>query len=81
MTKTQSRRAKTRFEKGSTSLCAVCHGTGRVLSQLAVAKAKRGGNVSYLASLNSGRLSMSDRGKLGGRPRELTLQAMPSQQS
>lgn len=73
MTETQSERAKARFERDSTELCAVCQGTGRVLSKSAVAKAKRGGNASYQVSLMKGQLSMSERGKLGGRPRELAL--------
>jgi len=38
-----------------------------------VAKAKRGGNSSYMASLQKEKMSMSERGKLGGRPEELTL--------
>lgn len=29
--------------------------------------------MSYLRSLEPGRLSMSDRGRLGGRPKEYTL--------
>ena len=81
MTKTQSEGAKTRYERDSTGLCAVCHGTGRVLSQSAVAKAKRGGNATYLASLGSGGLSMADRGRLGGRPKELTLDQIAKRQS
>ena len=46
-----------------------------------VARAKKGGNASYLASLGSGSLSMSDRGKLGGRPNELTLDQIGKRQS
>ena len=73
MTEKQSRLAKGRYERDSTELCAVCQGTGRILSDFAVAKAKRAGNASYLASLAPGKLSMSERGKLGGRPKEPSL--------
>lgn len=79
MTKSQSKQAKSRFERESTGLCAECHGTGRVLTQSAIAKAKRGGNISFLASLGPGRLSMSERGRLGGRPKDPTLDEMPEQ--
>lgn len=74
MTKSQSKQAKSRFERESTGLCAECHGTGRVLTQSAIAKAKRGGNASCLKSLIPGNLFMSDRGKLGGRPKDLSLE-------
>lgn len=73
MTEKQSKQAKARYERDSTELCAVCQGTGRVLSRLAVAKAKRGGNASYLISLRNGELPMSERGRMGGRPQEPTL--------
>ena len=73
MTEAQSKKAKARFARDSTELCASCQGTGRVLSESAVAKAMRGGNASYMTSLQKGELSMSERGKLGGRPKELTL--------
>ena len=73
MTDSQSRAARHRYQRENAELCGVCSGTGRVQSQSAVAKAKRGGNASFLASLNPGRLSMSERGKLGGRFKEPTL--------
>ena len=73
MTEKQSRQAKARYERDSTELCAVCQGTGRILSESAVAKAKRSGNASYLVSLRNGRLAMSEWGKLGGRPQDPTL--------
>ena len=81
MTVEQSKGVRGRFERDNAELCAVCHGTGRVIKQSAVAKAKRGGNANYLASLGSGSLSMSDRGKLGGRPNELTLDQIGKRQS
>ena len=79
MTNFQGKQAKTRFERESTGLCAVCQGTGRVLTQSARARARRGGNTSYLTSLASGRLSMSDRGRLGGRPKEPMLEELQPQ--
>jgi hypothetical protein len=37
-------------------------------------KARRGGIRSYLVSLRGKRMSMQERGKLGGRPRALTIE-------
>ena len=73
MTERQSRQAKARFQRDSTDLCEACGGTGRVLTKSAAARAKRGGNASYLASLEKGRSSMSERGILGGRPKDMSL--------
>jgi len=36
-------------------------------------RSRKGGQAAYLKSLQKGELSMSERGKLGGRPRRLTL--------
>ena len=81
MPKTQSRKAKIRFERESLQLCEACHGTGQVLSATALARAKRGGNASYLASLGKGQLSMSERGQRGGRPKELSLEDLQTESS
>ena len=70
-----------RFHRESKELCRICHGTGLVLVESVTARAKRGGNSSYLVSLISGQLSMSERGSRGGRPREFTLADLRSQQS
>lgn len=37
-------------------------------------RSRQGGIRSYLNSLNSGVLSMKERGKLGGRPRAVTIE-------
>ena len=55
------------------TLCSTCHGTGRIPSSSANSRAKRGGHASYLRSLVPGELSMSARGRRGGRPKERTL--------
>lgn len=73
MTLSNSRSAKRRYHRDSLALCPSCHGSGRVLSPSVVARARRGGNASYLVSLGPGRLSMSERGKRGGRPPDPTL--------
>ena len=81
MTLSKSRSAKRRYHRDSLALCPSCHGSGRVLSSSTRARATRGGNSSYLASLGRGRLSMSDRGRLGGRPKEPTLEDLRLHQS
>ena len=58
------------------TLCSTCHGTGRIPSSSANSRAKRAGNASYLRSLGPGELSMSARGRRGGRPKERTLAAL-----
>ena len=55
------------------TLCSTCHGTGRIPSSSANSRARRGGSASYLRSLGPGALSMSARGRRGGRPKEKTL--------
>jgi len=73
MSEAQSRAAKRRHQRDSGAICPTCDGSGRVLTLSARAIAKKGGNASYRKSLDSGQLSMSDRGKLGGAPRLLTV--------
>ena len=72
MTESQKKAAKRRIEK-DTDICPTCRGTGRVSSKTMSTRGRKGGNAAYLKSLHNGELSMSARGKLGGRPRELTL--------
>ena len=50
-------------------LCPHCKGTGRVITDTVRARAALAGNAAYLASLKPRALSMSERGKMGGRPR------------
>lgn len=54
-------------------LCEHCGGGGRVQSKDAKARSRKGGNASYLRSLEPGQMSMRERGRRGGRPRQLTL--------
>ncbi len=46
------------------------HCGGRMLTEKARADARKGGNASYLKSLEPGQLSMSERGKRGGNPKD-----------
>lgn len=56
-------------------VCPVCGGSGMVASPSWRNSARKGGVKSYIISLQQGRLSMKERGKLGGRPRALLLKA------
>ena len=67
------RKGRRRYRREAGALCAHCHGTGRVTTNTVMGRSRRGGNKSYLRSLEPGGLSMSERGRLGGRPREATL--------
>ena len=66
-------KGRRRYRREAEVICGHCHGTGRVTTDTATARSRRGGNTSYLRSLEPGGLSMSERGRLGGRPREATL--------
>jgi len=55
-------------------VCPLCKGTGLVTSGAWRAKARKGGIKSFLISLQPGQLSMSERGKRGGRPRALRIE-------
>ncbi len=50
-------------------LCQHCDGTGRTSPQTFPEQQVKAGNASYIASLKKGAMSMSERGKRGGRPR------------
>lgn len=73
MTKEGNYAAKRRYQRESQVLCPKCGGTGRILSDLVKAKATKGGNSSYLTSLLPGHMSMYQRGKRGGRPKDPTI--------
>ena len=64
--------ARARYRRESEVLCPHCR--GRVTGSTTTERSRRGGNSSYIHSLQPGAPSMSDRGKKGGRPRALTLQ-------
>ena len=49
--------------------CPTCDGSGTVTSLDWISKARKGGNAAVEASKRPDQLSMSERGKLGGRPR------------
>lgn len=53
--------------------CILCGGSGRMRDQDRHSRARKGGNASYMRSLQSGELSMKDRGRMGGRPKRRTL--------
>ena len=76
MTEAQRRAAKTRFAREAGVCCPLCGGKGRILSRTIRDRGKKGGNAAYLQSLEPGQLSMSDRGKRGGRPRALTIESL-----
>ena len=73
MSDVQARAARRRFQRESTTLCGTCGGSGLVVSEDAKAKARVGGKKSYLRSLMKSELSMSERGQLGGRPKDVRL--------
>ena len=54
-------------------LCPLCGGKGRVASPDRIARARKGGNTTYLKSLEPGQMSMRERGRRGGRPRSYRL--------
>lgn len=73
MTKRQQEAARQRHRREREVICPLCDGSGRVLSRAAASRARRGGNASYLKSLQPGQPSMQERGRKGGRPKALTL--------
>ena len=54
-------------------MCPACGGTGRVHTESIRDRARKGGNAAYLQSLLPNHISMSQRGKLGGRPKNPNL--------
>ena len=80
MSDAQSNGAKMRYFRESQMRCPTCEGSGRVVAESVSARARSGGNASYLASLGIGRLSMSERGQRGGRPKNPKLQELPDYQ-
>lgn len=73
MTSARSKAAKRRYARDSEDICPHCGGTGRIKAKTMETRSRKGGNQAYLNSLKPGQLSMSERGKLGGRPKALTL--------
>lgn len=73
MSAQQQAAARKRYWRESQQPCTACGGSGLVRTDCVVARAKKGGNANVLVSLLPHALSMSDRGRLGGRPKELVL--------
>ena len=67
------KRSRSAYEVQGVAVCSACGGSGRVTNQNWLSRSRKGGNRSYMKSLEPGALSMRDRGKLGGRPRLPTL--------
>ena len=62
------------FQEHGTVTCPTCSGSGQVVSQDWRGRSRKGGNVSYRRSLEPGAISMTQRGRQGGRPRALRLE-------
>lgn len=55
------------------AICPTCEGKGCILSYSTRSKARRAENLSVVKSQQPGQLTMAARGRLGGRPKALTL--------
>ena len=73
MSDEQSKAARRRFQREALEFCPSCDGTGIVKSEVFKARARKGGVNSFRRSLEPGQLSMVERGRMGGRPKEPTL--------
>ena len=76
MSAQQRAAARKRSLRESQEPCPTCGGSGLVGTGSVVARAKKGGNASFLVSLLPHTLSMADRGRLGGRPKQPSLSDM-----
>ena len=76
MTESQKKAARRRYQGEREAMCPHCDGRGRILSPGVQDRARKGGNASYLKSLEQGQLTMSARGARGGRPNEPTLERL-----
>ena len=65
MTAAQSKAAQYRYRRESPETCPMCDGTGRIISNPIISRARKGGNAGYCQSLLPGQMSMSQRGKRG----------------
>ena len=79
MSEQQRSAARRRFLRENTALCPSCRGSGLVAGQTIAARAKKGGVRNFVASLEKGSLSMSERGKRGGRPSDPTIKDLLEQ--
>jgi hypothetical protein len=72
VTEAQKRAARKRYHREAEAICPTCDGKGRILTRNVRTRARAGGNASYINSLRPGSLTMSERGRKGGRPRAPT---------
>lgn len=70
----QAAAGKKGFQQHGETICPLCDGSGRVLTRDWKTRSRKGGNASYRKSTEPGELSMAERGRLGGRPKALTLE-------
>ena len=73
--------AKRRYKREAEEICPTCQGSGRVLNENAKAKARKGGNVGYLKSLEPGALSMAERGRKGGASKLPTIEDLTTREA
>ena len=73
MTEKQRAAAQRRFVREHHEICLACGGSGLTTRDSITVRAKKGGRATYLSSTRPDRPSMSQRGRRGGRPREITL--------
>lgn len=78
MTAAQSAAQKKRYQRDAAKPCILCGGSGRIRGRSVTTRARAGGNASYLKSLRSGQMSMSERGRKGGAPKAITLDDLPA---
>ena len=76
MSEMQSRAAAQRFKREGLDICPTCNGSGLVVAPSVIARARKGGVASSQRSLHPEQLSMSERGKKGGRPKDPTLASL-----
>ena len=73
MSQSRSEAAHRRSERDGHEICPHCDGSGLVVNANIIARARKGGLKSLLRSFQPGELSMSERGRRGGRPKEPTI--------
>ena len=73
MSDARSRAARRRFQREALECCPTCDGSGVIVRETVKARARKGGVNSFLRSLQPGQLSMVERGRMGGRPKESTI--------
>jgi len=77
----QSKGGHHSWTKHGAEICPLCGGTGVLASSVWREKGHKGGVRRFLVSLQLGQLSMSERGKRGGRPKALTIEDIERRQA